>query len=149
MSRIGRSLLILFWVLLVIQICLSGCSRSEPVLDVAPTSHLTDREAQEMAWACVLQRGTPMQTARTGSMQPILGGKEWCVVDTSARWEDIEPGMMVVYRSQYSQLPVAHRVYRKQGNLLTMCGQSLDRVDPFPVHQEDVVGVIVAVIYYR
>lgn len=142
--------LALIWLTGICIFTMPGCS-DDPVMSVAPTSPLTDDEAHRLAWAGAvnLGRGTPMRTAPTGSMQPILGGYEWCLVDTGVSWEDIEPGMIVAYRTDYHPLAVAHRVYRKQGDVLTMCGQSLDGVDPFPVHAADVVGVVVGVFYFE
>jgi hypothetical protein len=84
----------------------------------------------------------------TGSMEPIFNERALLLLEP-ARFEDLNIGDIVTYRSPYHGIVVVHRILEKRGRNFWAKGDNNGRMDPVYITRENYQARVFGIIYAR
>lgn len=152
--------------LFIAMVFTSSCQppRIDPPLILRPTAMQAFLEASIHARDLHLDThapgaaGTIYNVQDTHSMEPVLIGGDWIVVDRTVRLKDVRVGQIVVYMAQWrpgNATPVCHRIASREadGRLIVSGDNVRPEIDAqgrnrrseasYRVDEENLVGVVI------
>ena len=127
--------------LILACILMSGCGQPKPSTNSSLDRKQTERVASAAAFA---MRGTVCRIAATGSMEPVLNGNSYVVIE-KCTLKDIGIGDIIAY-TQSDGRNIVHRVIETGAELWTR-GDANNTNDPEKVTNSNLMGRVVVIVY--